>query len=60
MPNHVNKAGDSHLYYINHSEFITGQCKKILSKANKNEIKFFEFRSIRKALRPHLRAIIAG
>ena len=45
---------------IDHSEFITGQCEKILSRANKNEIKFFEFGSIKRALRPHLKANIAG
>ena len=33
------------IYFIDHSEFITVQCKKILSRAN-NEIKCFEFSSI--------------
>ena len=46
------------IYFIDHSEFITVQCKKILSRAN-NEIKCFEFNSIKRALRPHLRTIIA-
>ena len=46
------------IYFIDHSEFITIQCKKILSRAN-NEIKCFEFSSIKRALRPHLRTIIA-
>ena len=46
------------IYFIDHSEFITVQYKKILSRAN-NEIKCFEFSSIKRALRPHLRAIIA-
>ena len=46
------------IYFIDHSEFITVQCKKILNKAN-NEIKCFEFSSIKRALRPHLRTIIA-
>ena len=46
------------IYFIDHSEFITVQCKKILSRAN-NEIKCFEFSSIKRALRPHLRTIIA-
>ena len=48
------------IYFIVHSEFITVQCKKILSRANNNEIKGFEFGSIKRALRPHLRRIIAG
>ena len=26
------------IYFIGHSEFITGQCKKIFNKANKKEI----------------------
>ena len=39
------------IYFIGHSEFITVQCKKILSRAN-NEIKCFEFSSIKRALRP--------
>ena len=49
------------IYFIDHSEFITVQfitVKKILSRAN-NEIKCFEFSSIKRALRPHLRTIIA-
>ena len=46
------------VYFIDHSEFITVQCKKILSRAN-NEIKCFEFSSIKRALKPHLRTIIA-
>ena len=29
------------IYFIDHSEFITVQCKKILSRANNNEIKCF-------------------
>ena len=41
--------------FIDHSEFITVQCKKILSRANHNEIKCFEFSSIKRAVRPHLR-----
>ena len=45
------------IYFIDHSEFITVQCKKILSRAN-NEIKCFDFSSIKRALRPHLRTII--
>ena len=36
------------IYFIDHSEFITVQCKKILSRAN-NEIKCFEFSSIKRA-----------
>ena len=51
---HVNQTRNSH-----HSEFIIGQCEKILSKANKNEIKCFDFGSIKRALRRHLRTIIA-
>ena len=46
------------IYFIDDSEFITVQCKKILSRAD-NEIKCFEFSSIKRALRPHLRTIIA-
>ena len=46
------------IYFIDHSEFITVQCKKILSRAN-NEIKCFEFSNIKRALTPHLRTIIA-
>ena len=46
------------IYFIDHSEFITVQCKKILSRAN-NEIKCFEFSNIKRALRAHLRTIIA-
>ena len=37
------------IYFIDHSEFITVQCKKILSKANRNEIKRFELGSIKRA-----------
>ena len=48
------------IYFIDHAEFITGQCKKILSRANKNETKCFDFGSIKTALKPHLRTIIAG
>ena len=46
------------IYFIDHFEFITVQCIKILSRAN-NEIKCFEFNCIKIALRPHLRTIIA-
>ena len=46
------------IYFIDHSEFITVQCKKILSRAN-NEAKCFELSSIKRALRLHLRTIIA-
>ena len=46
------------IYFIDHSEFIAVQCKKILSRVN-NERKLFEFSSIKRALRPHLRTIIA-
>ena len=56
--NRVNQAADSHLF-IGHSEFITVQCKRILNRANNNEIKCFEFGSIKRALRPQLRTIIA-
>ena len=48
------------VYFIDHSEFITGQCKKILSRVNKNKIKCFDFGSINRALRSHLRTIITG
>ena len=48
------------IYFIDHSEFITVQCKKILSRANHYEIKCSEFGSIKRTLRPHLRTIIAG
>ena len=51
-------SGGIPIYFIDHSEFITVQCKKILSRAN-NEIKCFEFSSIKRVLRPHLRTIIA-
>ena len=44
---------------MDHSEFITGQCKKILNRANKNEIKCFKFGSIKRASRSHLRTIVA-
>ena len=37
----------------------TDQFKKILSKAIKNEIKCFDFGSIKGEVRPHLRTIIA-
>ena len=46
------------IYFIDHSEFITVQCEKILSRAS-NEVKCFEFSSIKRALRPHLRTITA-
>ena len=46
------------IYLKDHSEFITVQCKKILSRANNNEIKCFEFRSIKRALRPRLHSYI--
>ena len=46
-------------HFTDNSEFISDQFKKILSKAIKNEIKCFDFGSIRRELRPHLRAIIA-
>ena len=39
---------------------FTVECEKILGRANNNEIKCFEFGSIKGALRPHLRTIIAG
>ena len=42
-----------------HSEFITDQLKKILNKATENEIKCFDFGSINRELRPHLRTIKA-
>ena len=45
-------------HFIDHSEFITVQYKKILSRAN-DEIKCFEFSSIKRTLRHHLRTIIA-
>ena len=46
--------------FIDHSEFITVQCKKILSRAGRiMKVKCFEFSSIKRALRPHLRTIIA-
>ena len=48
------------VYFTDHSEFITGQCEKILSRANKNEIKCFDYGSIKRVLRPHLRTIMAG
>ena len=50
----MNQAGDP-IYSIDHFEFITGQRKKILSRANKND-----FESIKRALRPHLRTILVG
>ena len=46
------------IFFIDHPEFITVQCKQILSRAN-NEIKCFELSSIKRTLRPHLRTIIA-
>ena len=52
----MNQAGDSHLL----SEFITVQCKKILSRANNKKIKCAEFGSIKRALKPHLKTITAG
>ena len=33
----MNQAGHP-VYFINHSEFITGKCKKILSRVNKIDI----------------------
>ena len=33
------------IYFIDHSEFITVQCEKILSRENNNEIKCFEFKT---------------
>ena len=47
------------IYFTDHSEFITDQFKKILGKAIKNEIKYFDVVSIKRELRPHLRTIIA-
>ena len=41
------------------SEFINDQFKKILSEAIKNEIKCFDFGSIKREVRPHLRTIMA-
>ena len=35
------ELSDSYPLYKNHSELITGQCKKILSRANKNKIQVF-------------------
>ena len=53
--NHLNQAGDSCLL---HRPFeFTGQRRKILSRANKNEIKCFDFGSIKRASRPHFRTI---
>ena len=46
------------IYFVDHSEFITVQCKEIHSRAN-NEMKCFQFSSIKRALIPHLRTIIA-
>ena len=57
--NHVNQAGHSRLLQ-RPFEIITGQRKRILGRANKNEIKWFDLGSIKKALRPHLRIIKAG
>ena len=45
------------VYFKDLSAFITGQCKKILSKAIKNEMKCFDFGSIKRTLRPHLRQL---
>ena len=39
------------VYFITHFEFITGQDKKVLSRVNKNEIKCFDFSSMKRALR---------
>ena len=36
------------IYFIDHSEFITVQCEKILGRANNDEITCFEFDSIYK------------
>ena len=36
------------IYFTDHSEFIGDQFKKILSKAIKNEIKCFDFGSIKR------------
>ena len=47
------------IYFTDYSEFITDQFKKILSKAIKNEIKRFDFGSIKRKLTPYLRTIIA-
>ena len=44
---------------IDHSEFITDQLQNILSKAIKNEIKCFDFGSIKRELRLRLRIIKA-
>ena len=35
------------------------QCKKILNRVNKNEINCFDFGSIKRSLRPHMRTVIA-
>ena len=45
--------------FTDHSEFINDQFKKILSKEIKNEIKCFDFDSIKRELRPDLRTIMA-
>ena len=45
--------------FTDHSEFITDQVKRILSKVIKNEIKCFDFGSIKRELVPHLRTIMA-
>ena len=42
-----------------HSEFITDQFKKILSKAIKNEINCSDFGSFKRELRPHLSTVVA-
>ena len=57
--NHLNQTGDS-IYFMDHSEFIVGQWKKILSKGNKKEIKRFDFGSIKRTLRSHLKTIMEG
>ena len=49
---HVNRP-------LDHSELLLVNVKKILSRASKNEIKCFDFGSIKRALTPHMRAIIA-
>ena len=47
------------IYFTDHSELVTDQFRKILSKATKNEIKCFDFNSIKRKLRPHFTTIIA-
>ena len=41
------------IYFIDHSEFITVQCKQILSRAN-NEIKCFEFSKYKESIKTSL------